>query len=36
MNAISMSDAAMRFGGTLLNPDASFERVCIDLSLIHI
>ena len=27
MNAISMSDAAMRFGGTLLNPDASFERV---------
>ena len=30
MNAISMSDAAMRFGGTLLNPDASFERVCID------
>ena len=30
MNAISISDAAMRFGGTLLNPDASFERVCID------
>ncbi|MFL3644956.1 MAG: UDP-N-acetylmuramoyl-tripeptide--D-alanyl-D-alanine ligase [Cellvibrionales bacterium] len=30
MNALSISDAAMRFGGTLLNPDASFERVCID------
>lgn len=30
MTAIHISDAALRFGGTLLNPDAAFTRVCTD------